>query len=165
MRVPKWLRVTLAVVALSAVTVAPAVAHDAQRSRSGMIGGISGQCTQGGVTQDHTWHYIVTYVTNCSNQVQGWFAQYQEVYKSPGGGQPGTFCFSEGWFQSPAKQNSFARFYGDDMWGRCNLWPNPYTFISVDSWQYSWTNDYVGWVGGAWRPATFHCHGSRWEVC
>ena len=76
----------------------------------------------------------------------------------PMGGGAGTFCFDEGWYQSPNGDSpTYNRFYGYDIGNWCN-WGGIHHWISIDSWQYSWKNDSEGYKGGARRPATWHCH-------
>ena len=136
----------------------PVDAHTqyANSSKSGIIGGQQGFCVHGGVTQTHSSHEVWTRMSNCLNFGTTWHAQYQEYYKTPVWGQPGTYCFYEGWYTS-GHQAVFTNYYSYDIWSYCNNGFNVNVWLSIDSWQYSW-RDYVGWLGGAWRPATNHCH-------
>ncbi len=155
----RYLQTLFAAMAVWAMLVPQAAnAHSTTATRNGIIGGEPGFCVYGGVTQTHSWHDVSTFASNCQNMVPVWHTQKQEYYKVAGGGQPGVFCFSEGWYQSPAKQNSFYKFYGWDIWHRCNNGLHVNVILTVDSWQFSWKSDWEGWRGGAWRPATSHCH-------
>ena len=156
----KYLRTMFAAMALSVMLMPQAAsAHDSENRRNQRIFGEFGFCVNGAVTQNHGWHWVETFSTNCNNARDSWHAQYQEYFKAPQYGVPGDFCFSEGWHQSPdGNEPTFFNFYGWDIWNWCNngAWVN--VVLYVDSWQYSWKSDWDGWRGGAFRPATSHCH-------
>ena len=154
----KWLRVALAAMAVGVMAVpTPATADPAVRTKQGIIYGEPGFCVHGSVQQAHTWHSISTFRTNCSNNQATQHAQYQQYYKAPRWGAPGTFCFDEGWFYSAPNVSSMGRHYPWDIWYSCNNGGGTWVVLTIDSWQYSHKPN-VGWRGGEWRPATAHCH-------
>ena len=112
----------------------------------------------GSVNQAHTWHDISTWRTNCQNIWPTWHAQLLEYYKTPRWGQPGTYCFNNGWHQSGQRENVMHRFWGFDIWHGCNNGGGVWVVLTVDSWQGSWDSNAGVWRIGSWRPATAHCH-------
>ena len=164
MKRAKWPRIVLATLGVWVALLPQAVsAHPVVEqgwppgNRSGIIAGIQGFCVHAGVTQEHTWHSISTFATNCNNIRNAWHIQYQSYFKQDQWGNSAQHCFNEGWHQSPNAQQHFTRHYGWDIWWWCNYGAGTHVTLYVDSWQYSW-HDVQGWIGGAWRPATRHCH-------
>jgi hypothetical protein len=160
-----WVRVTLAVIALSAMVAVPrpANAHWVVEGgwppgqRDGMIYGEQGFCVHGQVTQEHRWHQVSTHRRDCSDLRNTWHTQFQQYYKVWPWGAPGAFCFSEGWKESPDSRAVWTVHYPWDIWHWCNNGAGVNVILTIDSWQYSW-QDGVGYKGGVWRPATRHCH-------
>ncbi len=129
----------------------------ATRGAERIIGGITGFCVDGYVGQEHTNHRISTMASDCNYARSAWHAHYQEYYRQRLGGGGAQYCFTEGWHQSPDVQGYYDRHYFWDIWYGCKYGGGVNVQIYVDSWQYSW-HDWHGWIGGAWRPATKHCH-------
>jgi hypothetical protein len=150
--------VALVVLGMS-VGIPGADAHDSSMTRNWMSGGRAGFCTQASVQQNHGWHQNSTSATNCNTWINADHAQYEEFYKVPPEqwGQPGTYCFNNGWF-TDSNTGGMNRFYGWDIWNWCNNggWVN--VVITIDSWQFAAPPGTGAWIGGALRPATWHCH-------
>jgi hypothetical protein len=125
-------------------------------SRSGIIGGVSGFCVHGNVSQNHGWHQVTTWKSNCSNAGNAWHEQYQQYFKRDLWGNPAQFCFDNGWHRSNGSVPNYTNHWPWDIWHWCNNGFNVHVNIFVDSWQQSWNG--AGWIQGAWRPATKHCH-------
>ena len=153
------LRVLLAATAL--LLLLPQLPAAAHQQFNGSLRGpqlwpcsVAGHCVYGKVEQQHQFHKISTYATNCSNLKTTWHLQRQEYYKAPPGGGPGTYCTWEGYYES-AKVVTFSRHYTWDIWYWCNNGFNVNVVIYIDSEQYSWDGTYRG---GFVRAATHHCH-------
>jgi hypothetical protein len=106
------------------------------------------------VVQEHAWHKVSTFRSNCNNIRAAWHEQYQQYFKQGFWGGGAEYCFDNGWHRSNGAVNVYTNHWGWDIGHWCN-YNGAHHNIYVDSWQYSWDG---GWVGGAWRPATRHCH-------
>lgn len=140
-----------------------ASAHDSVGARGGRLFSSPTICVDGAVVQNHGYHWMQTTALGggrtCDwGPVRTWHTQYQEYYKTAVWGQPGTYCGFRGWNQSPDGGHvDYVLVNNWDIWHMpCNNGAGVNVWISIDSWQYSWWNN--TWNGGAWRPATAHCH-------
>ncbi len=137
-----------------------AQAHYNEEYREGWFNRDPELCTWGQMGQNHGYHTVTTSAwAGCANPKNTWFTQYQEYYKTTTWGAPGTYCGYRGWDQSPTgDRSSWHRLFDWDIWHMpCNYGAGVHVWISIDSWQYAWT-DSRGYLGGARRPFTKHCH-------
>ena len=167
-----WLRRHIAATLLIGPGVMLAFAPPAAAHESNMqVGpryyyGSSTFCVQGSVSQDHYWHSIFTSAqapcTYANPRDPGYIGQYQEYYKEPYFGAPGTYCGSFGWVYNPNRTAGFYQQYNWDIWSHfgsaCNYGPGVNVTISIDSWQAAAYGPYWYGVNNPWRPATYHCH-------
>jgi hypothetical protein len=145
-------------IAVTLVVPQVAEAHPVTHSRQVRVHGEFGFCVEAAATQEHAWHSITTSSTNCNNFRNSWHTHNLEYYKVPMAGGAGTFCFDNGWYQS-AHANSavYMNVFRWDIGNWCN-YGGIHHWITTDTWQYSWKNDWEGYKGGAVRPHTWHCH-------
>ncbi|MDQ3641041.1 MAG: hypothetical protein M3450_06135 [Actinomycetota bacterium] len=148
----------LAAIALSGTLVQPASAHGGSDYRGGQLSAEPGHCVYGEVFQTHASHEITTHRRTCQFTEATWHAQYQEYYKVWPGDSWGTYCFKEGWHESPNIQNSFSMHYSWDIWTWCNNGVDVHVVITIDSRQDSWKENWGYVWPPMWRPATEHCH-------
>lgn len=156
MKRPKWRWAMLAAVALSGVLVAPASGHPVEERRTAEYYRAPGFCVLGTVSQEHAWHYTNTSASICqAPAMRTNHIHYQEYYKTRVWGAPGELCWSEGWHEAFGA-HVHHHFYGWDVGHMCN-YGGVNVWVSIDSWQFS-ARPNVGYLGGARRPATKHCH-------
>lgn len=158
LRIGKYMRTMFAGMAMWGMLVPqPATSHPSTEDRYRQVYSEPGFCVLANARQDHTWHRMETTTRNSCGAFATTHTQYQQYYKVPTWGAPGTYCFSEGWHQSPPNVTSWVKFYDYDIWYWCNNGGGVNVWLSIDSWQYSYKPNY-GFVGAPWRPASRHCH-------
>lgn len=149
----------LSAVALMLIPV-PAQAHQSLNERSGNVSCTSLQTTSGNAALDHSFETI-----QVTAGPAGCFPNYNPQVLGPNGYQLGGLfyhdgvgpCYGTGQITNSVSASSLQwRSFRDVFFDGCNRGLGVNTYITMDTWFYSFNGAYF--QSGNWRPAVGHCH-------
>jgi len=154
-------------------SVTPVSAHDSWSAQaSWRVKNVpdNNMCVWGAGQQNHTIHKVTVAAYQRTYFGPSWSPYYADCGDTaikPGGNLMLTaqwFRDAQGpcawwpWMNNSQSAHAYTVTWPKNVWGWCNNGLHRNVYITMDTWQYVYSNDRQAWMGGWARPATNHCH-------